>query len=127
MNTKKYRLEKGLEGRDMIAALKPVFPKYGKATQSMVDNPDKYGVRLTREAENVIIKKFGKPSEKAAESRRKPNRTRPYRMTLYLTESEYSEVKQLMAALDCETVQQFLLDAVRDYVEWLRELLREGR
>ena len=46
MDYKQFRETNSVSGKDMISALRELYPKYGKATQSMVDNPEKYGVRV---------------------------------------------------------------------------------
>lgn len=41
MDYKQFRETNSVSGKDMISALRELYPKYGKATQSMVDNPEK--------------------------------------------------------------------------------------
>lgn len=46
MDYNQFRASNGISRGDMIKTVKEICPKYSKATQSMVDNPDKYGVCL---------------------------------------------------------------------------------
>lgn len=63
MNTVQFRRDHNVSRTDMIAALKAEYPKYSAATQSMVDNPDDYGVGLLDAAEQLILEQFAIPDE----------------------------------------------------------------
>ena len=79
-----YRASVGIDNADMIAALHEKFPCYGKATQSMINNPEKYAACLTPEAEAHLVSTFGpgpglvsvkdRPQPKRRPRRAKPNR-----------------------------------------------------
>ena len=100
MDYKKFLSANGLTNNDMIALLQKRFPKYSKATQSMVTNPEKYGVRLTADAEAALKKMFYKPP-KTEKKRAKANR-----ISARLDDETYKRLNELMDEYGCETVQQ---------------------
>lgn len=59
MSYELYRASVGIDNAAMIAALHEKFPCYGKATQSMINNPEKYAACLTPEAEAHLVSTFG--------------------------------------------------------------------
>lgn len=63
MNTIQFRRDHGVSRTDMISAVKAQYPKYSAATQSMVDNPDDYGIGLLDAAEQLILEQFAVPDE----------------------------------------------------------------
>ncbi len=119
-NYAEYREAVGIKNADMIRALRGSFRKYGGATNAMVNNPDSYGVCLTPKAEKVLAANFGyakglqhikeKPIKKAA-LRKKPNR-----MTVYLTDDMFMQIRDMMKVEGYETVQDFLLKILTDYL-----------
>lgn len=119
-NYAEYRQAVGIKNADMIRALRGSFRKYGGATNAMVNNPDSYGVCLTPKAEKVLAANFGyakglqhikeKPIKKAA-LRKKPNR-----MTVYLTDDMFMQIRDMMKVEGYETVQDFLLKILTDYL-----------
>lgn len=58
MNTKLFREKKGISVRTMAEAMKPVFPGMDAPLLAKTENPDRYGVQLTREAEWLIRDSF---------------------------------------------------------------------
>lgn len=119
-NYAEYREAVGIKNADMIRALRGSFRKYGGATNAMVNNPDSYGVCLTPQAEKVLAANFGyanglqhvkeKPVRKAC-MRKKPNR-----LSVYLTDEMYETIKTMMHYEGFDTVQDFLLKILTDYL-----------
>jgi hypothetical protein len=117
---KTYRDAVGITNNDMIRALRGTFKRYGGATNAMVNNPDSYGVCLLPKAEKILAANFGyanglsnvkqKPVRKAC-IRKKPNR-----LSVYLTDEMYSEIKAIMEREGYATVQEFLCKLLEDYV-----------
>lgn len=117
MDYKAYRAEKNIQSRDMIAAMRDAYPKYGKPTQCMIDNPEKYGVCLTPAAEQLLSARFGQAVKSAPRTRRKPNRAKPNRLFVRLSDELYSEVKRLMGQTNCNSMQDFLETLLLAFVE----------
>ena len=65
MNVKEVRETSGAQAKDFVFAIrKDGFLGYTKAIQSMVERPDKYGIRLVARAERAIKKLFDvRPSQ----------------------------------------------------------------
>lgn len=119
-NYAEYREAVGIKNADMIRALRGSFRKYGGATNAMVNNPDSYGVCLTPQAEKVLAANFGyanglqhvkeKPVRKAC-MRKKPNR-----LSVYLSDDMFMQIRDMMKVEGYETVQDFLLKILTDYL-----------
>ena len=119
-NYREYRDAVGINNADMIRAIRASYKKYGGATNAMVNNPESYGVRLLPEAEKLLAAHFGyangldavkeKPIRKAA-LRKKPNR-----LSVYLSDDMYMQIKDIMLRDGFDTVQDFLLNMIRDYL-----------
>jgi len=54
MDLRKYRQKHQLSTVEVIEILSQTWPKFSKATLSMVENPEKYGVKLQPQAEAMI-------------------------------------------------------------------------
>lgn len=119
-NYAEYRENVGIKNADMIRALRGSYRKYGGATNAMVNNPESYGVCLLPEAEKILAANFGyanglscvkeKPVKKAC-LRKKPNR-----LSVYLTDDMYCQIRDTMKLEGYETVQDFLLKILKDYL-----------
>ena len=122
MSYELYRASVGIDNAAMISALHEKFPCYGKATQSMINNPEKYAACLTPEAEALLVTTFGPgPGLVSVKDRpkanRRPRRAKPNRLVVYLPDELYQKVRQLMAACGFATVQEFLETSLSGVVE----------
>lgn len=54
MTPNKLAKKSGITNTELISLLKERFPNYSKIANSMANNPEKYGLRLTAEAEKLI-------------------------------------------------------------------------
>ena len=59
MEIKSYRESKGLTARAMVDTMQQRYESYSSPVQTAVENPDRYGVRLTEDAEAHLIGVFG--------------------------------------------------------------------
>ena len=113
-----FASEAGVTNRQLIQALKIAYPHYSKATNSMVGNPGRCAVRLTDEAESILRTAYGEHPGLASKPRRKkaarPNRTKPQRLVVYLTDEEAAAVRSLMTRHSIPSQQEFLHILVRN-------------
>lgn len=119
-NYAEYRKAVGIKNADMIRVIRSSYRKYGGATNAMVNNPENYGVCLLPEAEKLLVAHFGyanglsevkeKPVRKAA------LRKRPNRLSVYLTDDMFMQIRDTMKLQGYETVQDFLLKILTDYL-----------
>jgi len=101
----------GIGSRQMIGAIRAAYPAYSKATHSMVCHPDRYGVRLTDEAEAILRTAYGDHpglASKPRRQRKKPVRTKPHRLVVYLPDDEHDAVLRLMEKEGFATAQELL-------------------
>ena len=122
MSYELYRASVGIDNTAMIAALHEKFPCYGKATQSMINNPDKYAACLTPEAETLLVSTFGPGPglvsvKDTPRPKHHPRRAKPNRLVVYLPDELYQKVRQLMTACGFATVQEFLETSITGIVE----------
>lgn len=119
MDYKQFREDNSVSGKDMISALRELYPKYGKATQSMVDNPEKYGVRLLPAAERHLAERFVGEHD----GHKVPNRRKPHRLVVYLPDDLYRQVRALIDEEGC-TTQEFLTEILVTWLVNIEELSR---
>lgn len=106
-----YRDSKQITNRQMVETLQQRFPRYGKPTQTMINNPEDYGVCLLPEAEEVLVGAFGPGSGLSISSRRRrshANKNKPNRLYVRLDNALLAQVKEAMARLHFATVQDFV-------------------
>lgn len=51
---REFRELNGLKPREIVETLRPVYPGYDKTVNSKVENPEKYGIRLIEDAEEMV-------------------------------------------------------------------------
>lgn len=115
-----YKASKGISNGQVIATVRRDFPGYSKIQNSMVMNPERYGVKLTEDAEAALISAYGDgpgldiscPARRSTGVRKKPNR-----LVVRLGDELYNRVRDLMTELGYKTTQDFLEDALTSMVE----------
>lgn len=125
-----YRSEKGISNNQIIRIVSKEYRGFNKIQCSMISNPEKYGVCLIPEAEKLLIDSFGEGSGllstvhgtqlgDTAESvrKKKPVRSKPNRLVVYLNNELNIRVRELMYSLKFDTVQDFLESALAAMVE----------
>lgn len=105
-----YRAVTGISNNDIIAVLSKVYPNFTKVQCTMINNPEKYGLRLTKEAEKLLAESYGycpcldtKPPKKQTVKRIKTKR-----LAVRLTDEDYAKAKTKMQQMGCKSVQSFL-------------------
>ena len=115
----KYRAALGITNNDIIGALKLEFPSFSKIQCSMINNPKRYGVQLTKEAETVLASQLGFADGLSIKRRKKPQvkRVKTNRLTVRLDDASYDRVKSKMQQRGSESVQSFLEELIRKETE----------
>ena len=129
-----YTKNAGISNRQMVAELRRYYPKYGKPTQTMICNPDKYAVQLTPAAEAILRLTFGSfpglsdtvwdgktelPKPRRREHRRKGNK-----LTVRLDDSLFSQLNALYEKTAFASMQDLVEAAI---VEFLKRRDSNGR
>lgn len=112
---RQYREERGITAREMISVVRERYPRFSRPVQSMIDNREKYGVRLVPEAEELVERAFGPPPEHEV-VRKKPCRKRPRLFTVRLTEDEAEAFRRAVRDAGFATVQEALRSMVLDWL-----------
>lgn len=109
VNIAAYRKERGITGSQIAQTVRDAgFGNCDKQVVSKVENLG-YGVQFVPDAEVAIFKRYGIPPE-AIKGRRKASRSKPYRLTVRLTELEYRAVLLLKLDRGNPSWQEFLHD-----------------
>lgn len=122
MNLTEYNRATGTKNTDEKRVLKARFPKYDRATHSMVTHPEDYGVELTDEAQNLLIAVFG-PGPGLGENPRRTRRTRTEnrrcnnRYYFRLDDKTAAGFKLLLSQSGYTTVQDFMANLISSLVE----------
>ncbi len=123
MNLITYNLATGTSNTDEKRVLKARFPKYDRATHSMVTHPEDYGVELTDEAQELLISVFGpgpglgENPRKAKIKRNHDNRQKPNRFYFRLDDKTAAGFALLMKDRCFNTVQDFVSSLIVSLVE----------
>lgn len=109
-----FKTEKGISSRDVIAAVKEVAPKFDKTLLCKVEAPEKYGVCLVPDAEQVLEDSFGGAVKKP---RNHGNREKPCRLYVRLGKMKMRRLMQAMATEGFETMQECLEYIISTWLE----------
>lgn len=90
MDVKRFRLVNGLAVKDIVAVMRREYPKYSKMVHSMVENPQRYGVKLLPEAERLM-------TEELTGGRGSDRHRNKYKLMCRVTKTRYDAVKQAVA------------------------------
>ena len=88
----------------------------------MINNPRRYGVQLTKEAETVLANQLGFADGLSIKRRKKPQvkRIKTNRLTVRLDDASYDRVKNKMQQEGSESVQSFLEKIIKKETEDVR-------
>ena len=131
MDVKAYRKQKDLTVREVVDVMKRRYESYSNPLQTAVENPDKYGVRLTEDAEDHLIGVFGAPKEKdiektdavcevVCESVNRPKKDchkLKGRMSFRMTKTFARRFNRAIKAHGWKSVQDALTDIVTEWLE----------
>lgn len=107
----------GVTRKQAIATLNNKYPKFGKATMTMICNPDDYGVRLVSEAEAELINAFGYHAGLAERRRRgEAQRRKKNKLTLRLDDSLYEQLQTVYRRTSFASMQDMLEAAVVEFI-----------
>lgn len=120
---RKYCSVAGITNGEMVEKLKSRYPKYTKATQTMVCHPDEYAVQLLPEAEALLMEAFGYAPGLAApdpEARRKTThgcKARPCRLYVRVDQALLDRVKSTAERMSFATMQDLIEAALYQFVD----------
>ena len=109
MDYNKFRKKHGIDNNAMIAVLREHYPSYSKMVQSIVNHPEKYGVRLLPEAERKLREGFGTAPRK----NHKVKRAKSNALLVRLDDKAYDMVKDKMREKGFQSAQEFLEDMIK--------------
>ena len=113
----------GITNAEMVEKLKRKYPKYTKATQSMVCNPADYAVQLIPAAEDLLMDAFGyapglaAPDPDIRRRRSHGSRVRPCRLYVRVDEALMDRVKSTAARLHFGTMQDMIEAALVQFCD----------
>ena len=111
----------GILQKDMVRAIQEHgWPQFGKAHMSLASNPDRNALQLLPEAEEALVKAFGKgPGLSITKRIRKShdNRKKPCRLCLRLDPALRSRLQKVYEQMAFPSMQELLEAAVAQFVE----------
>ena len=114
MDIRLFQEQNGLRSNDVVAAMRTGYPKYDKHIHSRVMHPETYGVKLVREAEQLIEGIFSLTPQKP---RRAENRRNPYRLSFRINKTILDQLQLAQKRCGMETMQDFLTHIVLTWLE----------
>ena len=115
----KYKAAALITNNQLIEAIRGVCPGFSKIQCSMINNPKRYGVQLTKEAETALADKFGHFAGLSIK-KRKPSqvkRSKSHRLTVRLDEATWNRAKNKMQETGCTSVRSFLEAMIAEATE----------
>lgn len=118
-----YASTAGITNGQMVDKLREKYPKYTKATQTMVCHPDDYAVQLIPAAEDILMDAFGyapglaSPDPDIRRRRSHGSKARPCRLYVRVDEALMDRVKSTAARLHFGTMQDMIEAALVQFVE----------
>ena len=114
MDIRLFQEQNGLRSNDVVAAMRTGYPKYDKYIHSHVLRPEAYGVKLVREAEQLIEGIFATEPQKR---RHAEHRRNPYRLSFRTNKTILDQLQQAQKRCGMETMQDFLTHIVLTWLE----------
>lgn len=109
-----------MDRKEIVRVMKEQYPGYDKFLHSKAENPSKYGICRTKEAESYLKSIFGECyAEKAVRGRRRDGHKLTCRISARMTNERYDELQRYITADGFTTTQSFL--------EWLVNLYIQGK
>ena len=127
-NYEDYRDAVGITQSLMVQVLRPYFPSFTKSIAAIVNSPRKYGVCLCPEAEVVLTETFGtgpglafKPEDNTSDMplprRRRENRRKGNRITVWFSDDLYLRLLSLKTAKEYPTIQSMAEEALEEFID----------
>ena len=111
---KQFREQRGISQIEAVRVIQEIHPGMDKPLFSKVENPDKYGIRLTNSAEQALEDAFPTTVLKA----RKPeNRRKPKRVQFRISKTKFERLQRALNAHGYDTMQDGLEFIVNSWLE----------
>ena len=121
MDIKAYREERGLTARQMVDTMQTRYPQYGKPMQTAVENPERYGVGLTPDAEAYIKSVYGGAPCEGEKRPKKDGHKLKGRLTVRTTIKLQREIVKAISRLGYASVQDALTAIIKEWLEKHKE------
>ena len=73
---------------DIVEVVSAIYPRFDRYLLSKVEHGEEYGIRLRADAQHELLNHF-KVAQDASKAKRKPNRSKPRRISCRLTDKAY--------------------------------------
>ena len=124
MDIRAYRTSKGKTTREVVQAMQLHFPKYSGPVNTAVENPDRYGVRLTEQAESLLVEAFGAATPCEPEKRPRSDRHKlKGRLSVRTTKALEKRFRKAIQARGYRSTQEALTAIV---IAWLEQEERKN-
>lgn len=114
---RELRLRCQLPAKDMVAVVQELYPKYDKTMQSKCERGSEYGVDLRPDAMEALYRRFDPGSLEARRRKKSSGHRLTCRISCRLEDEDYRVLQQYIQADGYQTMQDWLTDMVRQYIE----------
>ena len=103
-----------MQDKERVAAINAAFPGYDKYLHSKVLRPEKYGIRLTQDAQRILDKANGRAAVKRPSAR---SANREIRITARISREKLAQLQRAAKAFGASTIQETLERAVDEMLK----------
>lgn len=114
---RELRLRCQIPAKDMVAVVQELYPKYDKTMQSKCERGAEYGVDLRHDAMEALYRRFDPAALEARRQKKNSGHRLTCRISARLEDADYRALQQHIQADGYQTMQDWLTDIVRQYIE----------
>lgn len=121
---RELRRTKQIPAKEIVAVIQRLYPKYDKVALSKCENGDTYGVEIKPDALDAVYAEFAPELLEAHSKPKKTDHRLTCRISARLEDGEYSALQQHIRADGYATMQDWLTDTVRAYLEKKEQIMK---
>ncbi len=114
---RELRLRCQLPAKEMVSVVQELYPKYDKTMQSKCERGSEYGVDLRPDAMAALYQRFDPGGLEARRRKKNSGHRLTCRISCRLEDEDYRALQQHIQADGYQTMQNWLTDMVRQYIE----------
>lgn len=113
---KSLRISRGIPGKDMVAVVQELYPKFDKTVLSKCENGDAYGVTIREDARVRLYERFAPELAEAERGRKKDTHRLTHAVKARLTDEAFERLQRVMEACGYATAQDLITELVAKFI-----------
>lgn len=113
---KTLRVSRGIPGKDMVAVVQQLYPKFDKTTLSKCENGKAYGVTLREDARVKLYERFAPELVEAGRVKKKDTHRLTRAVKARLTDDAYERLQRVMEVCGYATAQDLITELVVSFI-----------